>query len=74
LKKELDDALERSWTSQPPKEAKQKHKKENNSKDASIADAAMFKGFTLITCDRALAAAAEKHGINVLNPRARTLV
>ena len=43
--------------------------KENNNKDASIAEAAMFKGFTLVTCDVALAVAAEKHGIKCFNPR-----
>jgi len=71
IKKYLDDALEKNWAGQRqrPTEEKKKHMKENNSKDASIAETAMFKGYTLITCDGALAEAAAKHGIIVLNPR-----
>ena len=70
LNKELDDDMESLWANQPPTEKKQQHQKENNRKDASIAEAASFNGFTLITCDRALITAAAKHGIKVLDPRA----
>jgi len=74
IKKALDDAVEKGWAGQPqqPKEEEKKRKKENNSKDASIAEAAMFYGFTLITRDGALAKAAEKHGIKVLNPKGQS--
>jgi len=72
LKKELDDALEIRWASNHVKEEKRKREKEKNSKDASIAEAAMFNCFTFITSDKALIAAAMKHGIDVLVPKGQS--
>jgi predicted nucleic acid-binding protein len=62
LKKDLDDA----WDRKPTKEQK-RSKKRNNSKDALIADSAIFNGCTLLTCDSDLAKAAAKHGVNVMH-------
>jgi hypothetical protein len=71
LNKELDELLESGWANHPPKEEKQRQKKENNRKDASIAEAAKFNNFTLITRDCGLMTAATKHGITVLDPGPR---
>jgi hypothetical protein len=61
LNKDLDDL----WDAKPKKEQKSK-KKENNTKDALLAEAAKFDGGTLLTCDGDLAKVAGKHGIKVL--------
>ncbi|HXN72251.1 MAG TPA: hypothetical protein VN861_06825 [Candidatus Acidoferrales bacterium] len=61
LKKDLDDAWDRK-----PKKEQRRSKKQNNAKDALIAEAAHFNGCTLLTCDGDLAEVAAKHGINVL--------
>lgn len=60
LKKDLDEA----WEKKPGKKRKSS-KKENNAKDASIAEAAKFNKFILLTCDSALANVAAKHGVEV---------
>jgi predicted nuclease of predicted toxin-antitoxin system len=56
--------LDEAWQKKPRKKRKSS-KKENNAKDASIAEAAKFNSFILLTCDSALAAVAAKHGIQI---------
>jgi rRNA-processing protein FCF1 len=53
----------------PVNEGKRKRKKDSNSRDASVAEAAWFNDFTLITSDARLKAAAEKHGIKFFSAR-----
>lgn len=61
LLKELNEA----WENKSLRD-KKKSKKENNIPDASIAEAAHFHNFTLLTCDEDLAKVAEKNGVKVL--------
>jgi predicted nucleic acid-binding protein len=67
---ELKEELDTEWEKKLRKK-KKNSKKENNLKDASIAEAAKFNDFVLVTCDCSLAAVSEKHGIKalLLNPR-----
>jgi predicted nucleic acid-binding protein len=60
LLKELNDA----WETRSRRE-KKKSKKENNLQDASIAEAAKFHNYTLLTCDEELATVAERNGVKV---------
>jgi hypothetical protein len=69
LKQELDAPMAAAKPNMPVNEGKRKRKKDSNSRDASITEAAWFNGFTLITSDARLKAAAEKHGIKVFSPR-----
>jgi predicted nucleic acid-binding protein len=62
--------LHEAWEMLPAKQKKRK-KKENNAKDALIAEAAKRGDFTLLTADYHLAEVTKKHGIKVcyLKPR-----
>lgn len=60
VKTDLDEA----WENMPARQRKRKNK-ENNAKDALIAEAAKREDFTLLTADYHLAVAVEKHGIKV---------
>lgn len=60
LLKELDEV----WENKSSRD-KKKSKKSNNIADASIAEAAHFDGFTLLTCDEDLARVAAKNGVKV---------
>jgi predicted nucleic acid-binding protein len=60
LKKELDEA----WARKPSRKRKSSNK-ENNPKDATIAEAAKFNDFTLLTFDKDVAEVCEKVGIKV---------
>lgn len=61
LKNGLDEAWERK-----SKRDQRRSKKENNAKDALIAEAAKFNDCTLLTRDRDLATVAANHGIGVM--------
>jgi predicted nucleic acid-binding protein len=61
-------ALDEAWEKLPGRK-KKKHKKENNAKDALIAEVAKLRDFSLLTCDSALADAAKANGIRVCYPK-----